>query len=478
MILVICWVLASWVPSAQVAAQDAAPATERPSLRQTTQDLITKSLREGGAWDLLGQLCQVAPRRLAGSPGAAAAVAWARDTMQQLGLENVRLQPVTVPHWVRGEVGELVVLEPPELAGERLPMLALGGSIGTPEAGLTAEVVLADGLEAAAALGERARGRIVLFNGRMDPGRIRPFEAYGEAVGQRGRGAIAAARVGAVAALVRSMTPGIDDVPHTGAMRYDDEVPPIPAAAISTRAAERLAALLSAGRKVVLHLRQDCRTLPDTEGHNVIGELRGRELPDEIVLVGGHLDAWDVGQGAQDDGGGCCQSIEALRLIQASGLRPRRTLRVVLFANEENGLAGGRAYAAAAAEAAAAGREVHVLALESDAGVSTPRGFSTDAAPEAFALLEQLVAPLDEAGAGSLEAGGGGADIGPLAGLGTILVGFMPDPQRYFDVHHTHEDTLEKVSPREINLGAGVIAALLYAVAEHDAAWPPNPRQE
>ena len=465
----LCLVVASLVSLVQAPAEPVEVPEGHPSYRQITEQLISKSLGEGRAYEFLAELCQVAPRRLAGSPGAAAAENWARERMRSLGFENVRFEEVTVPHWVRGEVGSVRFVEPPELAGVELPMLALGGSVATPEHGITAEVVVVGGLEEAAQLGERAAGRIVLYNGRMDPTLVTPFEAYGRAVPQRSRGASVAHGQGAVAALVRSMTPNLDDVPHTGALRYQGEDDPIPAAAISTNAAEHVASLVAAGKKVVLHFEQDCRTLPDTEGFNVIGELVGRERPEEIVLVGGHLDAWDVGEGAHDDGGGCVQAMEAVRLIMDLGLRPRRTLRVVLYANEENGLRGGRGYAAAHAD------EHHVMAVESDSGAFTPRGFRTNANPEAMAWLEQALAPLEAAGADELRAGGGGADIGPLGPSGTVLVGFQPDPQRYFDLHHTHEDTLDKVSVREINLGAGVIASLLWAVAEAEETLPPNP---
>jgi carboxypeptidase Q len=440
------------------------------SYEQTVRTILAESLRQGRAYERLGELCRVAPRRLSGSPGASAAVEWARQAMQEEGLENIRLQSVVVPHWVRSEIGELRIVKPLEYAGMVLPMLALGGSVATPPGGLRAEIVVVDSLEAGAALGEQAEGRIVLFNGPMDPSLVRSFDAYSGAVGQRAHGASTASRGGAVAALVRSMTTGIDDIPHTGALRYAADTAKIPSAAVSTRGAELIASLTAAGQQVEVFLRQDCRTLPDAEGHNVIGELVGRELPEEVIVVGGHLDAWDVGEGAHDDGGGCCQALEAVSLLQRLGLRPRRTLRVVLFTNEENGLAGGRAYR----EAYASEMDHHVLALESDSGVFTPRGFSTNANPQAYAILTALSGLLEEAGAGDLRQGGGGADISPMRDDGVIQVGFEPDPQRYFDLHHTHEDTFDKVSPREINLGAGVIAAFLYVVADMEQTLPRN----
>jgi len=463
--LVVALLLTSLCP----AARSAEPADEVATYQEAVDRILAASLRDGRAYEMLAELCDVAPRRLAGSPGAAAAVEWARHTMQQLELDDIRLQEVTVPHWVRSDVEVLRYAEPLERAGDAIPMLALGGSVATPPGGVTAEVVVVGGIDEIAALGETARGKIVLLNGRMDPGLVNPFSAYSQAVSQRSRGAVEAAKVGAVAALVRSMTNAMDDTPHTGATRYADGVPRIPTAAISTNAAAEIAALVASGRRVTVHFEQQCRTLPDTEGHNVIGELRGRSSPEEVLVVGGHLDAWDVGQGAHDDGGGCCQALEAVRLL--IDLIPRRTIRVVLFANEENGLAGGKGYL----EGHLDQMDRHVMALESDSGVYTPRGFRTNANPEAFAVLESISALLDSAGAGQLTQGGGGADIGPMRSHGVVQVGYQPDPQRYFDLHHTHEDTLDKVSPREINLGAGVMAALLYVVADLEQTLPRNP---
>jgi len=438
---------------------------------ETVERLVRRALSEGRAYTRLAELVDVAPHRLSGSPGAAAAVEWARQTMEREGLQNVRLEPVTVPHWVRGEVAELRVSGPPALAGAPLSIVALGGSVGTPPSGVTGRVLEVTSFNEVARLGERARGAILFYNRPMDASLLDPFDAYRGAVSQRTRGAIEAARVGAAAVIVRSMTTRRDDVPHTGGMRYEDGVPRIPAAAVSTLGADWLSARLAAGHEVELTLRLDCETLTDEPSFNVVGELVGSERPDEIVVVGGHLDAWDVGQGAHDDGAGCCQSIEAVRLIRELGLRPRRTIRVVLFMNEENGLRGGRAYRADHADEL----DRHVLALESDSGGFVPRGFTTNANPEAFAILESIVGLLEPAGAGTLWPGGGGADISPMAPHGVVLVGLKPDPQRYFDLHHSHSDVLSAVSDRELNLGAGVMAALLYVVADLPEPLPRNP---
>ncbi|RKY21777.1 MAG: peptidase M28 family protein [Planctomycetota bacterium] len=423
--------------------------------------IMAESLARGRAMERLTALCSTAPRRLAGSPGYLAAAEWARQTMLADGLENVRWELVEVPHWVRGSTGRVRLVEPAAHAAE-LPMLALGGSIATPPGGITAELVVVDSLDAGKLLGEAARGRIVLFNGPLDPTLPTTFAAYSGAVGQRGAGATVAARQGAVASLVRSMTTRLDDNPHTGAMHYADDVPRIPHAAISTLAAEKLATLVAAGQRVVLHIEQNCETLPNEQNPNVIGEYRGTTRADEVLVVGGHLDAWDVGQGAHDDGGGCVQALEALRLLKTLGLRPKRTIRVVMFANEENGLAGGRGYA----KAHEGELPRHVLALESDSGSFVPRGFSSDATGDTRELLAAIVELLEPWGAGTLVQGGGGADIGPMRAHGVIQVGLKPDSARYFDLHHSPRDTIEQVNPRELALGAGAMAALLYVAAD------------
>ena len=464
---------AGTAPPAPVAA-DAPPAPVAASAadpRQATVDrILAESLARGRAHAKLRALCAAAPERLSGSAGNAAAVEWAKAAMIADGLTEVRLEPVLVPCWVRGEKAELAVVGPEDATATSLPILALGGSVATPADGVRGELVAVESFDELRALGSAVAGKIVLFARPMDPAEPDPFAAYGKAVDQRSRGAVEAARQGAVAAIVRSMTQALDDVPHTGALRYADGVAPIPAAAVSTAGAERLVALLRAGRRPVLRLVLDCETRPDVASHNVIGEIRGTSLPEEVVLVGAHLDAWDVGTGAHDDGAGCVQAIEALRIVKALGIAPRRTLRAVLFTNEENGLRGGRAYRAAhAAEAAR-----HVFALESDRGGFAPRGFATDANPRALEVLRGVVALFARSGATALLPGEGGADIGPLAADGVVLAELLPDAQRYFDVHHSARDTLELVHPRELELGAGLIAALVWAVADLETALPRN----
>jgi hypothetical protein len=439
--------------------------------QETVDRMLASALDTGEAYAMLERLCQAAPHRLSGSPGAAAAVEWARETMLAAGLENVRLEPVMVPHWVRGQVAELTLLGPDEAVGERLTLLALGGSVATPEGGIVADVIEVKSFDELAQLGDKARGKAIFFNRRMDPTKLSPFEAYGGAVNQRSMGAIEAAKAGGVAALVRSMTTRIDDFPHTGAMRYQEDVAKVPAVALSTLAAERLSALLARTGSARVRLKLDCKTLPDAPSFNVVGEVVGAEKPDEVVVIGGHLDCWDVGQGASDDGAGCVQSIEALRLVKALELKPRRTLRAVLFMNEENGLAGAKAYYQAHLEE----MERHVLAIESDAGGFTPRGFDTTAGPDALEALRSIAKLLSKAGIAGVEKGGGGADIDPMKKSNVTLLGFRPDGQRYFDLHHSARDTLDQVSPRELELGAACIGALAFVVADLPDPLPRAP---
>jgi hypothetical protein len=446
------------------------PARDETATAEGVAAILSLGLRSRGAFEALERLLGAAPSRLGGAPGLDAALEWGRAEMERAGLENVRLEPCMVPCWERGEVEELVLVDE---AGEVLAPLsvcALGGSVATPPRGIVAEVVEVRSRAELETLGERARGKLVFFNEPMDPTRRDTFEAYGRAVWQRSVGAIEAARRGGVGAIVRSMTTRLDDLPHTGAMRYEEGIEQVPAVAISTVGAARLSGLISEGRPVRVRLRLGCRTLPDVPSANVVGEIVGRELPDEVLVVGGHIDAWDKGVGAHDDGAGCAQSIEAARLLLASGLHPRRTIRVVLFTNEENGLRGGLAYHEAHAEEL----DRHVMALESDRGGFLPRGFTTDANPAALAALRAATEPLGILDAAKVRPGGGGADISPLAAAGVPLVGLWPDSSRYFDVHHCERDTLDQVSPRELQLGATCMAVLLWQVSERIEPLPRN----
>lgn len=443
--------------------------------RETVDLILRSSLSQGQAYTRLAGLCAEAPHRLSGTPGAARAVAWMKAEMEREGFENVRLEDCMVPHWERGDIEELVLLDeagaPTDLA---LPILALGGSIATPEAGLTAGVIEVRDFEELAARADEALGKIVFFNRPMDPELFSTGSAYGGAVNQRSRGAIEAAKAGGIAAVVRSMTTRLDDFPHTGAMHYADDVERVPTVAVSTLGANRLSELIAAGAAPQLRLKLACQWFEDAPSHNVVGELVGSEFPDEVIVVGGHLDGWDVGQGAHDDGGGCCQAFEVVRLLKALDLRPRRTIRVVLFMNEESGTRGARAYH----DTHEGEMPDHILALESDSGSFSPRGFTGNANPEALVILREIVALMEHAGIYKMDPGYGGVDISPMIKHGVINVGLRPDPHRYFDLHHSNRDTMDQVSDREINLGAGAIAALLFVVADLPERLPRNPSKE
>ncbi|MEO0649898.1 MAG: M20/M25/M40 family metallo-hydrolase [Planctomycetota bacterium] len=436
---------------------------------EVAEAIETEALVRGQAYDHLTDLIAAAPHRLSGSPGAAAAVEWSRQRMEEIGFDEVRLEPCTVPHWERGEIASVRVTAPAGAAGDRLDCLALGGSVATPAGGIEAPVVRVQSFTELAARASEIPGKIVYFARPFDVARRQTFDGYGATVDQRSRGPIEAAKAGAVAVVIRSVGSELDDFPHTGATNYREGVPRIPAASISTNAAERLDGLIARGG-TRLHLELDCRWHADAPSFNVVGDYLGSELPDEIVLLGAHLDGWDVGHGAHDDGAGCAHVLEAVRLMRALELRPRRTVRVVLYMNEENGLRGARAYRDAHADELAA----HVMALESDRGGFTPRGFTTNANDAALELLRTAAAPLDDLGAGRVDPGGGGADISVLASSGVPLVGFLPDGARYFDYHHTASDTLDKVSPRKLNAGAAAICVLAYAVANAAVPLPRN----
>ncbi|MCH2100668.1 MAG: M20/M25/M40 family metallo-hydrolase [Planctomycetes bacterium] len=434
-------------------------------LRDRGNALLDRGLSAGKAWHYLKELCTLAPKRLSGSPGYEKAADWAFDAMIAAGLENVRRESVMVPRWVRGEI-ERCVAEASDGSKIDLAVTALGGTIGTGPVGITAEVIEVDGLEGLQKVKNEISGRVVFYNRPMRATARTTGAAYGEAVGQRVNGAREAVKYGAVAVLVRSMSTKLDDYPHTGAMRYGEEgSDKIPAAALGLISADRLSAALKQGT-VRITLELEAETLPDVEQWNVIGEVPGSDLRDEIVLVGGHLDAWEVGSGAHDDGAGCAQSVEAARLLIEHGFRPRRTLRVVLFANEENGLAGANGYADRHGEGGA-----HFVAMESDSGGLGPRGIGLARPRDVVDRLQPLGFPLGAVGAERLFAGGGGADIGPLLPYGCFVSSLKVNDERYFDYHHSALDQLENVNPRELQLGAVVMAYWLaiFADCERDA---------
>ncbi|WP_439651172.1 M20/M25/M40 family metallo-hydrolase [Pontibacter harenae] len=431
----------------------------------TIRKIYNNALTSTKSYEDLRYLTKKIGARLSGSPQAAAAVEWSRQLMEEMNLDRVYLQEVMVPHWVRGdkEIGR--IYNSKQVGSLDVNIAALGGSVGTGEQGLSAEVVEVKSFEELEKLGKKnVKGKIVFFNRPFDNTEIVTMRAYGGAVDQRGGGPVAAAKLGAVGVLVRSMTNDIQDVPHTGGTRYADGVEKIPAAAISTKGAEQLSSLLKNDPNLKFHMRMTSETLPDVLSYNVIGEIRGTEKPDEIIVVGGHLDSWDIGEGAHDDGTGVMQSIEVLRLFKDLGIKPKRTIRAVMFMNEENGTRGGRKYA----EEAKAKGEKHVAAIESDEGGFTPRGFGLTGNEAQYAKLltwKPLLAPY---GLHDLEKGGGGADINPLKGQGSVaLIGYLPDSQRYFDYHHTEIDVFENVNRREMQLGAASMASLVYLISQY-----------
>ncbi len=423
------------------------------------------ALTEGRCYPWLHHLTKKIGARLAGSPQAAAAVEYTYQMLDTLGLDSVWLQPCTVPHWVRGEQ-EVVRIAQSDMGTVELRALALGNSVGTGEAGISAEVIGVMGIDELEKLGEaKLKGKIVFFNRPFDATKLNTFEAYGGAVDQRAYGASEAAKFGAIGVLVRSMASGLNDDPHTGGLVYKDGLPKIPACAISTNDAELLGRLLKKS-PVKVYMRTNCEQLAERPSYNVIGEIRGSEHPDEIIVVGGHLDSWDVGEGAHDDGAGCAQSMDVLQVFKRLNYKPKRTIRCVLFMNEENGLRGGTAYAG---EAKRKG-EHHVAAIESDRGGFVPRGFTVDGEAAVFAEKFPLMQPwhsvLEPYGL-HIKKGGGGADISPLKPQGVLLIGFEPDSQRYFDFHHTEVDVFESVNKRELELGTAAMASLIFLMDKY-----------
>ena len=422
--------------------------------------IFTKSLTEGKSYDWLNYLSNRIGARLAGSEGDKKAVAWGKKELEKLGLDKVWLQPVTVPHWERGEKEEAHIET--KFGNFNVTICALGGSIATLENGLTAEVIEVQSLEEVEKLGNKVKGKIVFYNRPMPADKIETMKAYGASVDQRYSGARVAGKHGAVAAIVRSMNLAIDNNPHTGAMSYGDnaENEKIPTAAISTNGAQMLSKLLEQKEKIELkfYFKQSCKTLPDAQSHNVIGEIKGSEFPNEIMVVGGHLDSWDLGDGSHDDGAGIVQSMEVLRLFKELKIRPKRTLRVVLFANEEYGLSGGKEYARLATE----NKEIHVVALESDSGGFTPRGFGFTCNDDNYNQILAWKSLFEPYNLHIFARGGGGADIGPLKKDDNVLLGLRPDSQRYFDYHHTSIDTFDKINKRELELGAASMASIIY----------------
>ncbi len=422
-------------------------------------NIYNEALSNGSSYQWLDYLSNEIGGRLSGSVNADRAVKWGEKELSLIS-DSVWLQEVMVPKWVRG-APEYAHIESSPGNTIFVPIAALGGSISTPSIGIRANVVEVKSFNELDILGEEnIKGKIVFYNRPMNPTTINTFQAYGKSVDQRTQGAKYASKYGAVGVIVRSMTTRFDDYPHTGSMYYDD-IPlnkRIPAAAISTNGADLLSSMLSLNKDIKFYFRQNSKNFPDQLSHNVIAEIKGSKYPDEIMVIGGHLDSWDLGDGSHDDGSGIVQSMEVLRILKSLGYTPNRTIRVVLFMNEENGLRGGNKYA----EIAKLKNENHFFALESDAGGFTPRGFSFDTSKEKFKSIKPWAKYFKKYSLDDFFIGGSGADIGPLKDGEVILAGLRPDTQRYFDYHHAASDTFDKVNRRELELGAAAMTALVY----------------
>lgn len=449
-------VLLVCVPAVAVPAPDAnLPWLDR--LRPGVERLIEAATADDFAWRRLAELTDTFGHRLSGSDNFARAAAWALATMNADGLEHVRGEPVMVPRWVRGHESAEIV-DPPR---QTMQILGLGGTVATPPQGIEAEVLLVSSFDELHTRQREARGRIVLFDVQ--------YTNYSETVSYRTVGAAMAAQYGAVAVLVRSVGPMGLQTAHTGSVTYRPEHPVIPAAAITAEDANRIVRLVARGRTVRIRLVTSGQTYPDVESLNVVAEIRGRERPDEIVLIGAHLDSWDVGTGASDDAAGCIATWEAARLIKALGLRPRRTVRVVLWTNEEHGLRGAHAYAERHRSEAAK----HVFALEADSGVFAPAALGFTGSEAARQMIQRITGLLAPLGPLELVPGGGGPDIGPIALAGNVpTMAYLGDPARLFMIHHTAADTVERITPAEMSRAAAAVAAVTYAVAEMPERLP------
>lgn len=446
------------VPVATAAQQPSEPSATpiADSYRAAANRLIDAALADSAAWNRTARLADTFGHRLSGSQALESALDWIIAEMKRDGLENVRGEPVTVPHWVRGE--ESIVLVKPR--AQKLNMIGLGMSVGTPRAGITAPVFVVTSFADLEARAAEAKGKIVLFDV--------PFTNYGATVRYRGGAASAAAKAGAVAALVRSVASFSIQSPHTGSMSYDSTVARIPAAALSVEDAMMLHRMSDRGEQVVVTLKMDAKKLPDARSRNVVAEIVGSEKPEEIVVLGGHIDSWDVGQGAMDDAGGSVAAWEAVRLMKKLGMRPRRTVRVVLWTNEENGLRGATAYRDAHLNEL--GR--HVMAMESDNGVFKPSGVSAGTTEAGVAMARDIASLLSRFGAASAVAGGPQADIGPLYAAGVPTIAPVVDGSKYFWYHHSAGDTVDKLNPREVAECVALMAVMAYVIADMPGTLP------
>ena len=444
-------------PVSTIRAQSPTPIAD--AYREPANRIIQAALADSSAWNRLAELTDKFGHRLSGSASLERAIDWIIAGMKKDQLENVRGEPVMVPRWVRGEEWAKLIL-PREAP---LNMIGLGRSVGTPPRGITADVMVVTSFDELTTRAAEAKGKIVLFDV--------PFTNYGQTVQYRSRGASAAAKVGAVASLIRSVSSASMQNPHTGAMNYDTTVAKIPAAALSVEDASMLHRMIDRGERVRLTLKMSARTLPDAPSRNVVAELRGSAKPDEIVVLGGHIDSWDVGQGAMDDAGGVVAAWEAVKLLKKLGLRPKRTVRVVAWTNEENGGRGGSGYR----DAHRAELDKHVMALESDNGVFDPRGVGITAGDGGLAMAADIATLLKPIGADTARSGGGGADTAPIGALGVPTMSPTVDGTKYFWYHHSSADTMDKLDPREMAECVALMAVFVYVVADMPGTLPRAP---
>ena len=430
------------------------------SYNELARTIVRKALIERKGYDWLKELCEIGPR-LSGSERSLKAIHWAEEKMKSLGFDSVWLQPVMVPKWERGKIEKAFISTSRKYKNKKLTIASFGGSIGTPPKGITAQLIEVKSLEEAKSLGEKAKGKIIFYNRSFDNGLLNTFEGYGKAVDQRMNGAIEAAKVGAIGAIVRSIQSGYDNIPHTGVMNYQDGTPNIPSAAIGVIDADFLSKAIKEEPDLQITLKMSCKNFPEAQSYNVIGQLTGSERPNEIIVVGGHFDSWDKGCGAHDDGGPSLQTMEALNLLKENGVKPKRTIRCVLFINEENGLRGGIEYG----KFAALSNDKHLAAIESDRGAFTPRGFNVTTDSLSFQKMQSWLPVLNLADIDWIRNGGSGGDIGQIKNVKALL-GYVPDDQRYMDLHHSANDVFSAVHPREMELGSAAIAIMSFLLSD------------
>jgi len=426
-----------------------------------TGKFISKSLTGLTGYKMLKELTKKIGPRLSGSPSASRAVKWAKEKLKRIGADSLWYQKMLVPHWVRGDSEKAILVSDKMDLGKQLNIASLGSSIGTDNDGLFEKVLEVHSFDELDSLKDLVDGKIVFFNTPFDQTLVNTFNAYSKAVQYRVYGASRAAKYGAAAVLVRSVTSLYDNVPHVGVMVYKDSVEKIPAAAISLEDADFLSDVLKIDPGAKIYLNLNCANLPEIPSYNVIGEIKGSEKPDEIILIGAHLDSWDKGEGAHDDGAGVVQALEVLYLFKNLGIHPKRTVRCVLYMNEENGSRGAKKYG----EYADTSKERHIAAIESDRGGFTPRGFSVKTDSVSLAKMQSWLPVLQKSLIDWIRPGGTGADISKIKNA-KALIGFVPDSQRYFELHHSAHDVLEAVNPRELELGTAAIATLTYLLSE------------